>query len=457
MASNPESVPVASGSDMASLPAVWAYILPALDHIMRSHSDDLEAPPLDVNYHMGVYTVVYNFATASRSEKGHGRNGMMSRGFNLGLGLPGDEDDVMFSDQDPSKDWNLDRVDRVKSMVGYELYNNLEDYFRGVAREVRSRAPNDDASLLSYYLAAFSRYTSGVAIINRLFAYLNRHFITRAVDEGMGWLSIQDVLKEKRTGKKTKKDIELLETRKKEILKQWGYDGGTNEQRRFAESCAEASSLPDRIVPVNALAHRCWRTEVIEPFLSAGIPKSTLEITNGSDTAEHAPSSPSASKPIPSTPASSTSVSLNGTAAKFDSLSISTPTATTTDTPLSKSAKKNKKKKKNAKEKGKQKEGDDTGSLDGPNGTAENGEAQKAPTSPIITSALTPTPQPPPPPPPPPKGRLNRVVGELILTTRGPAATQARETAVKFNRSLKTAGVSPDNIIRKRLDKYLKR
>ena len=434
MATNPSAVPVASGSDMASLPAVWAYILPALDHIMRSHSDSLEAPALDVNYHMGVYTVIYNFATASRAEKTSGRSAMISHGFNLGLGLPGDEDDV-FASEDPSKDWHLDRVERIKSMVGYELYGYLEDYFRGVAREVRTKAPHDDSALLSYYLASYTRYASGVAIVNRLFAYLNRHFITRAVDEGMGWISIQDVLKEKRSGKKTKKDIELLETRKREALKQWGYDGGTNEQRRFAEACAEAGSPAERIIPVASLAHRCWRTEVVEPFTSAGVPKAALENSNGVDhdlSQNQASFEPSATS------------TTNGATPNPDS-----PSSTATETMTPKPAKKNKKKKKSGKDKGKQKDGD-TGALEG------GVEPLSTPTR-FVSTPRSPTPPLSPLPQPPPKGRLNRVVGELILTSGGTGAAHAREMAVRFSRSLKASGVSPDNIIRKRLDKFLKR
>jgi hypothetical protein len=72
---------------------------------MRSQPDSLEPPPLDVNYHMGVYTVVYNFATASKPEPGQMSNGMntasssrsrmLTGGFDLGFGSAsfGFEDD----------------------------------------------------------------------------------------------------------------------------------------------------------------------------------------------------------------------------------------------------------------------------------------------------------------------------------------------------------------------------
>ncbi|KAF8320465.1 hypothetical protein DL93DRAFT_2052933 [Clavulina sp. PMI_390] len=346
MASPPSSIPHASGSNMSSLPAVWAYILPALDHIMRSDPDAVEAPALSTSYHMGVYTVVYNFATASKPESSQPPTPAIG-----GLDDPLDDPD---DDPYPSN-----------SMVGYELYVHLEDYFRGVARDVRLRAPANDSALLPYYLSSYARFSDALICVNRLFAYLNRHFVTRAVDEGMGWVSMQDVFKDKRpSAKKSKKDVELLEMKKREQLKTWGFVGGTEDQRRYAEACAEAGTPIDRIVPISSLALRCWRIEVVEPFLSA----------------------------------------------------------------------------EKAKEKGKQKETpSDLG--EGSNDAEEDDTA--------------PPPIPPPPAPPDPRGRLNRVVGELVLTTRGPAAASARENAQKLSKSLRTCGVKPENIIRKRLDKFL--
>ena len=38
--------------------------------------------------------------------------------------------------------------------------------------------------LLKYYAAEWDRYTTGANYINRLFAYLNRHWVKRERDEG---------------------------------------------------------------------------------------------------------------------------------------------------------------------------------------------------------------------------------------------------------------------------------
>lgn len=136
---------------------------------------------------------------------------------------------------DAEKEAAMDKFERVRAMIGYELYSLLDDYFRDLAREIRMNAPlphssavstetslvvspkasgtsakskgkvkavvpaaptavGDELPLLAYYSKAYTRFSSGAAQINRLFAYLNRHFIMRAIDEGCGWISLADVV-----------------------------------------------------------------------------------------------------------------------------------------------------------------------------------------------------------------------------------------------------------------------
>ena len=85
--------------------------------------------------------------------------------------------------------------------MGSDLYNNLIRYFvthlKGL-KEVRillvpvtldltgnqqSDALQDEA-LLRYYAGEWDRYTTGANYINRLFTYLNRHWVKRERDEG---------------------------------------------------------------------------------------------------------------------------------------------------------------------------------------------------------------------------------------------------------------------------------
>ena len=57
--------------------------------------------------------------------------------------------------------------------------------------------------------------------------------------------------------------------RKLEELKKWGYsDNDSGDQAAFAESCAEAASSLDRVVPISSLALRRFRTEFVDPLLT---------------------------------------------------------------------------------------------------------------------------------------------------------------------------------------------
>lgn len=133
---------------------------------------------------------------------------------------------------DPETEASMDKFERVRAMIGYELYSLLDDYFRDLAREIRMNAPlptptasacvkaaeakslakknkakgkaavaatasapaGDELPLVTYYVKAYTRFSTGAAQINRIFAYLNRHFIMRAIDEGCGWISLADVV-----------------------------------------------------------------------------------------------------------------------------------------------------------------------------------------------------------------------------------------------------------------------
>jgi len=72
-------------------------------------------------------------------------------------------------------------------------------------------------------------------------------------------------------GSRKKITAKLREHRALE-LKKWGYtEGDPPEQLAQAEASAEAASGHDRIVPLTSLAHRRFRTEVLEPLLT--VPK----------------------------------------------------------------------------------------------------------------------------------------------------------------------------------------
>ncbi|KAI5991434.1 hypothetical protein EDD15DRAFT_1080247 [Pisolithus albus] len=229
---------VGTANPSASLAALWGYILPALNHIARSPTNDLEkAPSVDISYRMGIHTATYDYFTASvATAVANGREKQMVR--------------------------------------GADLYMHLDKYFMDLVRELRLGAPEDDTTLVQYLIPCFKRYAMSAHSINRLLNYVNRHYVKRAVDEDKGWLTLSDmfhaVVKSIQEGSGREEILEKLKKKRMQELEKWGYrDGGSPEQLAQAELCAEAASPLDRVVTLEALALRRFRTEFLEPLMIA--------------------------------------------------------------------------------------------------------------------------------------------------------------------------------------------
>lgn len=50
--------------------------------------------------------------------------------------------------------------------------------------DVQAAEDLSDEPLLNYYTKEWNRYTTGASYVNRLFTYLNRHWVKREKDEG---------------------------------------------------------------------------------------------------------------------------------------------------------------------------------------------------------------------------------------------------------------------------------
>ena len=88
------------------------------------------------------------------------------------------------------------------NLMGSDLYNHLIRYFVAhlkALRDVSGLTPDlcrssyrlkqksdslQEEALLRYYASEWDRYTTGANYINRLFTYLNRHWVKRERDEG---------------------------------------------------------------------------------------------------------------------------------------------------------------------------------------------------------------------------------------------------------------------------------
>jgi len=251
-----------SANPSASFPALWNYLEPALDHILRSSHNGPKAPAIAVDYHMMAHTHLYNYFTAQSDASVNGPTTPSHA--TAPSGRPGGERFVA---------------------SGCDLYEQLDRYFAEVAREILVNAPHEDNDLFTYYAPSYERYKAGVLSIARLLNYVNRHYVKRAVDEDRGWMRLGDVvdvvasaaaaLRESAAGANgaeislRAKIAEQFRNRRNEELVKWGYiEGGSAENAVKAEARAEAASAPDRIVPVSSLGLRRWRTDVLEPLLA---------------------------------------------------------------------------------------------------------------------------------------------------------------------------------------------
>ncbi|CDO68271.1 hypothetical protein BN946_scf184842.g34 [Trametes cinnabarina] len=144
-----EAYPMPSAN--ADLATTWAYLEEGVDHIMTKLQTGVS-----YSKYMSLYTVAYNYCTSSKM---HGAAGDAVGG---GIGHR-----------------------TGANLMGSDLYNNLIRYFVNHLKTLRAQSDAlQDEALLRYYAQEWDRYTTGANYINRLFTYLNRHWVKRERDEG---------------------------------------------------------------------------------------------------------------------------------------------------------------------------------------------------------------------------------------------------------------------------------
>ncbi|PIL22855.1 transcription factor [Ganoderma sinense ZZ0214-1] len=133
----------------ADLQTTWTYLEEGVDHIMTKLQTGVS-----YSKYMSLYTVSYNYCTSSKMHGTGDQGGGM--GHRTGANL-----------------------------MGSDLYNNLIRYFVNHLKGLRTTSDgHQDEALLRYYAQEWDRYTTGANYINRLFTYLNRHWVKRERDEG---------------------------------------------------------------------------------------------------------------------------------------------------------------------------------------------------------------------------------------------------------------------------------
>ncbi|KAF9046411.1 Cullin [Panaeolus papilionaceus] len=136
-------------SSSADLGTIWAFLQEGVDHIMTKLQTGVS-----YSKYMSLYTVAYNYCTSSKMQ---------------GVG----SDTIGISSRTGA------------NLMGSDLYSNLIRYFVSHLRSLREQTDAlQDEALLRYYAGEWQRYTTGANYINRLFTYLNRHWVKRERDEG---------------------------------------------------------------------------------------------------------------------------------------------------------------------------------------------------------------------------------------------------------------------------------
>ncbi|KAE9403976.1 Cullin-domain-containing protein [Gymnopus androsaceus JB14] len=132
----------AQHSDLAT---TWAFLEEGVDHILKKLQTGVS-----YSKYMSLYTVAYNYCTSSKINN----NDALSNRTGANL-------------------------------MGSDLYNHLIRYFVIHLKCLREESESlQEEALLRYYAKEWDRYTTGSNYINRLFTYLNRHWVKRERDEG---------------------------------------------------------------------------------------------------------------------------------------------------------------------------------------------------------------------------------------------------------------------------------
>ncbi|KAG8984440.1 hypothetical protein FRB95_009792 [Tulasnella sp. JGI-2019a] len=136
-----------TGSDLQT---TWKFLEEGVDHIMTRLNEGVSP-----SKYMNLYTVEYNYCTSSKM---HGSHTLESGAMQGRTGA---------------------------NLMGSDLYNHLIKYFVTHLKGLRDASDAlQDEALLRYYAKEWDRYTTGANYVNRLFTYLNRHWVKREKDEG---------------------------------------------------------------------------------------------------------------------------------------------------------------------------------------------------------------------------------------------------------------------------------
>ncbi|KAF8996331.1 hypothetical protein BDQ17DRAFT_1429777 [Cyathus striatus] len=155
--------------------------------------------------------------------------------------------------------------------LGADLYKFLDEYFsHKVLAIVSALATKDNKiDIMKHILQEFKWYQTNTRIIARMLAHLDRYYVFIVSQEGAGWLRRSDLDAELLGPNRSFYLSKAYKQKEEEHLVKWGYTKGPGIgiSRDDALSSAQSASSPNRIIPLQQLALRRFRTEVVEPLI----------------------------------------------------------------------------------------------------------------------------------------------------------------------------------------------
>ncbi|POV98267.1 hypothetical protein PSHT_14120, partial [Puccinia striiformis] len=127
----------------------WSLLREGTDSMMNKPAEGMSSAK-----YMQLYTIIYNYCTSSKlnSEPLQMASALNKTGANL---------------------------------MGADLYKCLHQYFVEHVKGIcQASIELEGEKFLQYYTEKWERFTTGASFVNRLFTYLNRHWIKREKDEG---------------------------------------------------------------------------------------------------------------------------------------------------------------------------------------------------------------------------------------------------------------------------------
>ncbi|RXK41513.1 Cullin 1 [Tremella mesenterica] len=135
----------------ADLAEAWAFLGQGVEHIMTRLNTGMS-----YSYYILLYTTIYDFCTQHRPFGAH--------------------DNYIRAFGSPRSG---------ASLQGADLYRSLNTYLLEHSKKMRQETEKlSDIDLLKAYAKRWEQYTQGATYVNKLFNYLNKHWVKREKDEG---------------------------------------------------------------------------------------------------------------------------------------------------------------------------------------------------------------------------------------------------------------------------------